>query len=78
MSTPVPQTADEAAARNAEAVSKPADLPEEAVTPMSASGAAETVTEPAAAAPQLVERPLWLRLCFIFAGLSFFITGVWA
>ena len=74
MSTLVPQTADEAAARNAEAVSKPADLPEEAVTPMSASGAAETVTEPAAAAPQPAERPLWLRLCFIFAGLSFFIT----
>lgn len=75
MSTPVPQTADGAASQNPEATAKPADLPEDAATPMGASGTDETVPEPAAAAaPQPVERPLWLRLCFIFAGLSFFIT----
>lgn len=59
MSTVVPQTADETASENADVTVKPAGAPESAA---------------AAAAPQPVERPVWLRLCFIFAGLAFFIT----
>ena len=43
------------------------------VTPAVVSATAAE-PEPTLAAPVQPDRPLWLRLCFIFAGLCFFIT----
>lgn len=76
MSSTLPQTTGDATSQNTEVTAKSSELPEkDATVPPDTASTAETMVEAAIpAAPQPVERPLWLRLCFIFAGLSFFIT----
>lgn len=73
MSTVLPQTDDEVAAEKLTATTKP-EAAVAAPQPGSDANGGETAEPAAPVAPQPVERPLWLRLCFIFAGLSFFIT----
>ena len=73
MSTSLPLTAASDAAEKDRPANGPTETTGPAQSPDAGAGSG-TQAPSAAAAPQPVERPLWLRLCFIFAGLSFFIT----